>query len=355
LNCAQNMRAPIDEAKQTFQIESSRILRRWTELVNNEEARAVRDASESHAPTSSSGNEDAAQYAFVRTLGRGSEGSVEEVREVTTGSVFARKQVLFTAYSSDKSAVERKVRNEVEIMKKLKHLHIASVCFWLKTSESCDIYMTPVADDNLFVFLEGCTTSGYDQAKLNMMIPWFGCLLSALAFAQRCHIVHQDIKPSNILIQGGQVYLADFGESKDFSDHETSNPSNADVCGTPIYRAPEVTPSHRRSYPADVFSLGCVFSEMLTVCARRSTADYREARYNKENESPRAFRTSLSRVTKWIRGLDCDEHLEGSLKIQIIPKMLKEDPSQRKTARQLWDLLRQLDSGEDFRLYCTYH
>jgi serine/threonine protein kinase len=349
------MRVHTDEAKQTFQTASNHILHRWTELVRNEEARALQYASESRPSTSSSGNDDATQYIVLRRLGCGSEGCVDEVREVSTGSVYARKQVLFGRNPSDKSTIERKVRNEVDIMKKLKHPHCARVCYWRMTSGSCDIYMELVANVNLSGFLERCTLNGYDPAELNVMISWVGCLVNALAFAHCFRVVHQDIKPSNILIQGEQVFLADFGESKDFSDREISNTNNADVCGTPIYRAPEVAPGHPRSYPADVFSLGCVFSEMVTVCAGRSIEDYRKARYNKDSETPRAFRTNLIRVREWIHELKCDEHLEDSLQNSIIPQTLREDPSKRKTAQQLSESLKHFNFREDVCLYCTSH
>ncbi|PVH73323.1 kinase-like protein, partial [Cadophora sp. DSE1049] len=89
-------------------------------------------------------------------------------------------------------------------------------------------------------------------------------LIHAIAFAHVRKISHRDIKPSNILIKAGHIYLADFGKAKDFSQYATSITSNDFECGTPIYRAPDVTPGNPRGLSADIFSLRYVFSEMLT-------------------------------------------------------------------------------------------
>jgi serine/threonine protein kinase len=133
--------------------------------------------------------------------------------------------------------------------------------------------MTPSADSNLSVYLEQCSEDGYLSTSLESIVPWFGCLLSALSFAHRLKITHRDIKLSNILIKDGQIYLADFGEAKDFLETATSTSSYL-MCGTPVYRAPEVTPGNPRGLPANVFSLDCVFTEILTICSKRSLRDY---------------------------------------------------------------------------------
>jgi len=42
---------------------------------------------------------------------------------------------------------------------------------------------------------------------------------------------------------------------------------------TRMYSAPEVIEEHRRGRPGDIFSLGCVYAEMVTVMGRRSIDD----------------------------------------------------------------------------------
>ncbi len=87
-------------------------------------------------------------------------------------------------------------------------------------------------------------------------------------------VKHRDIKPSNILIKDRQPYLADFGLAKDFSGQDSSISQSTFVEGTPVYFAPENQPRERHGRPADIFALGCVFSEMLTIGNYKSLEDY---------------------------------------------------------------------------------
>jgi serine/threonine protein kinase len=237
-------------------------------------------------------------------------------------------------------------------MRKLIHPHIASVLFWLKGPGSCSIFMEPSADYNLRGYLDKCCEDGHPPNTLETITPWFGCLLHALAFAHARKITHRDIKPANILVKNGQVFLADFGEAKDFSQLAMSMTSNYMMCGTPVYRAPEVTPGNPRGLPADVFSLGCVFSEMLTVCSGRSLTDYQEWRKAPELEFPFMFRANLKKVREWINKLESSEELIDPLSY-LIKLMLKEDPKTRSSAQQLWSWLVNVNSG--IKLYCDYH
>ena len=90
---------------------------------------------------------------------------------------------------------------------------------------------------------------------------WFGYLASALQHVHECNIRHGDIKPSNILVQGSTLILADFGSSKPLEDCTFGFQPEFDF--TPQYAAPEVFHGERDK-PADVFALGCVFLELCT-------------------------------------------------------------------------------------------
>ena len=188
--------------------------------------------------------------------------------------------------------------------------------------------MVPVADCNLRRYLEHCTESGYKPAELNPIFHWFGCILKALNHAHHLSIEHRDIKPSNILIKDKTPYLADFGLAKDFSKQEYSFSETSLVEGTPQYFAPEYQPGERYGRIADVFALGCVFSEMLTVANYKSLAEYKNWRRRPQaTHESFAFRDSLPKVREWLWRIEKSQ-LNDILVHQTL-EMLHQDPEQR--------------------------
>ncbi len=84
----------------------------------------------------------------------------------------------------------------------------------------------------------------------------------ALDAAHAAGIVHRDVKPHNILVEGERAYLSDFGLAKAYA--ETGSGTGASVVGTVEYMAPEQWRGERVGPEADVYALGCVLYEALT-------------------------------------------------------------------------------------------
>ena len=275
------------------------------------------------------------RWVSQRSLGHGSYGHVDEVRELSTGVSYARKHIHHLDSGKPSSTVANEVENEVRIMQKLRHLHIATVLFYFKDEEAYSIFMLPVADYDLRRFLTICTKEDFPPGRTKQIYPWFGCLLDALAYAHKLEIKHQDIKPSNILIKNNQPYLCDFGLAKDFSETGRSSSDGPQVHGTFVYHAPEVLPGKSRGRKADVFALGCVYSEMLTVTQGKSLEDYREAR---EVAASMAFRESLPVVEKWMNAFERSK-LDDLLVDEILD-MINKNADRRHSAAQALNSLK---------------
>jgi DNA-binding beta-propeller fold protein YncE/predicted Ser/Thr protein kinase len=96
-------------------------------------------------------------------------------------------------------------------------------------------------------------------------IGLLGQVADALDAAHAAGIVHRDVKPHNILVEGDRAYLSDFGLAKAIEG--TGDGSSASIVGTVEYMAPEQWRGEKVGSSADIYSLGCVLYEALTGIA----------------------------------------------------------------------------------------
>ena len=173
---------------------------------------------------------------------------------------------------------------------------------------------------------------------------WIYQTLKALDFMHRNGIFHRDIKPENILLRGDQVKLADLGSCKGIY----SKPPFTEYISTRWYRSPEcLLTDGYYNYKMDIWGLGCVFFEILTLVPLFPGDDEID-QVNKINyllgSPPDDLYQKLVKNSAH-RDQFCFEHQKGiginkylthvSPKIiDLINKMLEYDPDKRLTAKQ---------------------
>jgi DNA-binding beta-propeller fold protein YncE len=104
-------------------------------------------------------------------------------------------------------------------------------------------------------------------------VELLGQIAAALDAAHAAGIVHRDVKPHNILLEGDRAFLSDFGLAKALGDSGVLEGTS--VAGTVEYMSPEQWQGRSVGPAADVYSLGCVLYEALTgiVPYARQAAD----------------------------------------------------------------------------------
>jgi serine/threonine protein kinase len=144
----------------------------------------------------------------------------------------------------------------------------------------------------------------YNTKALRIFI---GCLSNALQYIHSKNVKHMDIKPQNLLIRNDgfqvDIYIADFGIARAYKCADESL-TDSPVSFTRLYAAPEVAAQDPRSFPADIFSLGCVFMEMIAVIATTPEQDeYENLRKARCQKTDSSYHTNIEAVTQWYDNL----------------------------------------------------
>ncbi|MCG8325921.1 MAG: serine/threonine protein kinase, partial [Thiotrichales bacterium] len=131
------------------------------------------------------------------------------------------------------------------------------------------IYDIGLAGQHLFISME-FIDGGDLKKRMELPIPADECLDylikigSALGAAHKHGIVHRDVKPANILFRDDETpLLTDFGIAKQV-DMDQDLTATGIFLGSPNYVSPEQAEGLAVDGRTDIYSLGCIFYEMLT-------------------------------------------------------------------------------------------
>ena len=201
--------------------------------------------------------------------------SVEQVVSKATSKVYARKRInRMKAFGHDQQA-QKIYENEIKVLSKIaEEDHLIKVRGTYTDRKYLVMLLEPVADKNLKQYMKDRQlTSTVEQDKFR---TYFGCLAHTIRFLHdsSIEILHKDIKPENILLKDGHLILTDFGTAFDWSKTgQSMTRSNAGDPRTGRYQSPEVATASEFHRSSDIWSLGVVFLEMVTILRGKSIAE----------------------------------------------------------------------------------
>ena len=198
-------------------------------------------------------------YQILEEIGRGGMGVIYRARQRHSRRIVALKRIL--SYHADSQDTLMRFRREAQAAANLDHPNILPIYEVGESHEGLPFFSMKFAGGGSLLEAASALRSEPRRA-----VALTAKVARALQYAHDQGILHRDLKPGNILLDGsGEPLVSDFGLAKwlEPTSHLTRTPT---VFGTPGYIAPEQVngSAGNLTRAADVYSLGAVLFDLLT-------------------------------------------------------------------------------------------
>lgn len=168
---------------------------------------------------------------------------------------------VLSAQASGNAETRTRFLREARAMAAVEHPHIVRVYQFGETEGSAYIVMEYIEGETLGQLLQRKGRLSIEEA-LHIATQVVKGLEAALSRG----LIHRDVKPSNVLIDGaGGAHVSDFGLAKSVTlDSEPGITSTGAILGTPYYISPEQGRAEPVDFRSDIYSLGILLYEILT-------------------------------------------------------------------------------------------
>jgi eukaryotic-like serine/threonine-protein kinase len=201
-------------------------------------------------------------FKITAFLGQGAFGEVYMAVGESSGTVVAVKLLPVMSLPSESSKTA--LLNEITAAQRVVHPNVVKVLHVDNGASS------PVGPFVFMEYVSGGTLATLPRVKAQSgtQIPLTRAMEMMIDIAQGTQainekLIHRDIEPDNILVEGGTLKIGDFGISK-FADESTR--LHTFKGGQHIaYMAPETWQNQTNTFKLDVYSVGLVFHQILTL------------------------------------------------------------------------------------------
>jgi len=202
------------------------------------------------------------RYVIESVLGKGAMGVVYLARDPQIERELALKTIRFDESDRSFNPEEAKARflKEARISGRLQHPHIVTVFDVGEDGGTLYLAMELVQGGSLSQRLaEPDSLSVFDRVRIVAEVA------EALGHAHERGVLHRDVKPANILLTPeGSAKVTDFGIGKLLTG-DTDLTSTGQMVGSPAYMSPEQIKGEKLDARTDIFSLGVVLYQALTL------------------------------------------------------------------------------------------
>ena len=203
-----------------------------------------------------------APWVRKRVVGRGNFGKARLLENVDTGELVVSKEAKLEGSEEARRKQSSDWSKEVKLHSQLVHPHIIGYRGSFQKNDMFCIVMDYAAGGTLDGRIAQQREAGEPFCS-ETILRWLAEMASALEHMHSHRVLHRDMKPANVLLSAeGEIKLADFGVSR-LLGSQTSLAQT--VLGTPFYMSPELFKGEPYSQPTDVWALGVVFFELLTL------------------------------------------------------------------------------------------
>ena len=203
------------------------------------------------------------RYSVIETIGTGAYGVVCSAIDNKTGCKVAIKKI---SRIFDVPAVTKRTFRELKILKHFKHDNVINIKAILKPPDDLsrfhDVYVVlDLMESDLHHIIHSKQSLSKDHIQYFLYQ-----LLRGLKYIHSADIIHRDLKPSNLLVNHDcELKIGDFGMARSLHSSLTEQRRvMTEYVATRWYRAPELMLSmHQFTKGIDIWSVGCIFAEML--------------------------------------------------------------------------------------------